>query len=162
MSRCSGACCKNIGLSVSPDEMRASYMRFIEAQNGRLERTAIRSSARDPHTLYGGGNQEPIYEDIHLTYPMLTFLYEDNTHPEGDVHQTGTVYHYKCKNFVDGDCSIYAIRPRMCSSFGSGDTGCGYKKCTWKEATDKRKKLNDKRLKGMASDSMSRRKDVLR
>ena len=58
----------------------------------------------------------PKYHEIFLIAPMLLFL-------RGPATRKGKRYwFYKCKHFIrrgdgKGSCSIYSIRPSMCSGF---------------------------------------------
>lgn len=125
LDRCSGHCCMNLGIEVSPEALERSYLEWKASPYEKINMTGIETK------------KIPAYHEIWLLYPMLQFLYADNIHPDGEAERDDKIYHYKCKNFIDGNCSIYAHRPNMCSSFGN-DNGCGYKECTWKAAKEKR------------------------
>ena len=153
MSRCSGHCCRDIGLALSPEELRASYMRFVESQGGHLDRHQI-SAGKMPRNHLGGRSSTTVYEDIHLIYPMLTFTHQDAVHPDvpeeevklfGSGKRESLVYHYTCKHFDGANCTIYDIRPRMCSGFAADAQGCGYKGCTWTDATKWREDWRESR-----------------
>jgi len=133
-NRCVGHCCKDIGLSQSPEQLEHSYRRWVADQ-----------SYDSIPIVNGDQSASAIFGEVWLLYPMLTFIKKDLKHPEGSNKKP--VYHYKCKNFDSKKkiCTIYDIRPSMCRSFGSGDRGCGYKSCKWDSAT-KKWKNNQKKI----------------
>lgn len=108
-----GICCQDVRLAESPDMLERAFGFWKKSK-----------------TI------DPNFSDIYLIYPMLEFKFEK---PEEDLP-----YHYFCKHFthIDGipACSIYEIRPRMCSGFPYYDDvkhldregplspydGCGY------------------------------------
>jgi Fe-S-cluster containining protein len=132
-----GKCCKNLGISVSPAELEASYRKFVE----RFHKGPSVEDHERPLANYGEPAAQglhhpprgvPMYKDIHLVYPMLEFLYQDFTHPNGNTESRSPVYHYRCKHSNDklGKCDIHAIRPDMCVTFPIGNgTVCKYKGC---------------------------------
>ena len=86
-----GLCCQDLRLAESPDALRTAYEYWK------------RSSGIDPN-----------FSEIYLIYPMLSFKFEnqDEDFP----------YHYRCKHFTTDTsgvpaCSIYSLRPKMCSGF---------------------------------------------
>jgi Fe-S-cluster containining protein len=162
-----GKCCKNIGLSVSPSEMQASYQQFVENMKNRGVGTEPLFNYVEPigTGLKGHTPQaSKVFQDIHLIYPMLEFLYSDHVHPNGNVETPNTVYHYRCRHSDDKlkKCAIYEIRPRMCVTFPIVDgTHCKYTGCACagdgrKEHADKMKKSKElkareeKRIKDLA------------
>lgn len=136
---CSGHCCEDIGLDVSPEDMRASYMRWLESQGRECRGPEIGMNAE---RIKMRRDTTPLYQDIHLIYPMLRFLRQDTIHPDGGREVGRPIYHYTCNHYdaAKGRCGIYAIRPVMCSSFGANSSGCGYAACTWAEACEKGRK----------------------
>ena len=132
-----GKCCKNIGLRISPDNLKNSYMRFLnKGNNGNLSMNKE------------GMHYPEVYQDIHLIYPMLEFLFSDNTHPDGDVETEYTVFHYKCKlhDSKTGLCTINDIKPSMCLDYPLLRESCRYEGCSC--LGDRRKEVkNNKRRK---------------
>ncbi len=118
-SQCKGFCCEDIGLSVSPEEIRNSYQQWTRrAEEGN----------RDASMSFGT-SKNVVYYDIFLTYPMLVHLHSDNIHPDGEIKTDQKVHHYRCKHHDQrtNKCSIYEERPMMCRTFP--DNGfCGYRK----------------------------------
>lgn len=141
--RCTGHCCQDIGLMISPKIIETSYHNWIlkNLYNDGLH------VDRDCPVLASSLLQlcpqhTQIIQDIHLVYPMLVFLYEDDIHPDGGIQiKDKTIYHYSCKHFdkVKKICTIYEIRPRMCRTFPNNGF-CGYEKCTCREFVNKRPK----------------------
>lgn len=124
-----GRCCKNLGLSVSPDELALSYRNFVQG-GGKYDRED-RGLSLTPGDCNSRA-RSVVYTEIHLIFPMLKFLYADNVHPNGDVKSLGTVYHYSCRHFDDKlkKCAIYDIRPRLCVTFPILDgSRCQYSGC---------------------------------
>lgn len=118
---CKGFCCDDIGLSTAPHELKNSYHKWL--QDGKTGGLNIGMSVKE--------NEVKKYVDIHLMYPMLVFMFQDNIHPDGDIitNKSNIVYHYYCKhhNKKTGNCDIYEERPMMCRTFP--DNGfCGYRK----------------------------------
>lgn len=151
--RCTGHCCEDFSIEVSPEELAGSYQRWLgmshypETHTGDMEITASKGKGllgRPSGINYDGGCAK-IYADIHLIYPMLEFIKKDRSHQDNPGHaMPRTVYHYRCKHFNKEKkmCGIYDIRPQICRAYGL--LGCGYKKCTWKKATDIRKADKEK------------------
>ena len=122
--RCMGACCEDIGLFISPDQLKKSYDRWksVESTNARL-------------VSMNPSPEQTIYSDIHLIYPMLTFKKENYKHPANPHRRTtDKVYHYTCKHYDSKKraCSIYEDRPQMCRTYPDGGF-CTNPKCQWKE-----------------------------
>lgn len=126
---CKGFCCDDIGLSVAPHDLQNAYHGW-KSFNGKEKRDKFMSL---------GEHKITVYNDIHLTYPMLVFSHQDEIHPDGEIkyqERENTIYHYSCKhhNKKTGDCDIYEERPIMCRSFP--DNGfCGYRKVRDKRVT---------------------------
>jgi len=111
--RC-GLCCQDVRLAESPETLERAYAFW-------------RKSA----------SIDPLFSEIYLIYPMLTFLYEEKG--------ADFPYHYHCKHYTRDNqgkpaCSIHPMRPRMCGEFPHYDDvvhlnrnepvspypGCGY------------------------------------
>ena len=111
--RC-GQCCQDVRLAESPETLERAY-------------TFWRKSS----------SIDPLFSEIYLIYPMLTFSYEEKG--------ADFPYHYHCKHYTLDSrgvpaCSIHPIRPRMCRQFPHYDDvvhldrnepaspypGCGY------------------------------------
>lgn len=129
--RCTGDCCENFTLPVSPEELEANYHRWvIDGQPLGMNRAA-------PKTWF---------QDIHLIYPMVTYLgYTDITPPKVNLTDEQILgnpepkfHRYTCKHFdpKTRNCTIYEIRPVMCRSYPHG-CGCNYAGCTWDEVKAK-------------------------
>lgn len=72
-------------------------------------------------------------QDIETIFPNLSPL-GFGPHPHGEVVTQEPRHWYRCKALKDnGDCGIYATRPRMCSEYPYGDR-CKYTSCTWDRA----------------------------
>jgi len=128
--RCMGACCEDIGLSISPEELEASYQKFLSRGASNV---FMSDQAEEEFKKY--------YIDIHLLYPMLTFIKKNRSHPESpDTRRDRDVYHYTCKHFDSKKriCTIYAHRPAMCRTYPDKEF-CRNPKCQWKKMVDKRK-----------------------
>ena len=127
---CKGFCCDDIGLPFTPQELKNSYHRWIGYHHSKQSVKTQMSNSDEKAT--------PIWEDIHLAYPMLVFTHKDSIHPDGDVKKKIDVYHYKClQHDSDGNCRIYEERPMMCRTFPDGGF-CGYRDVTIKEVIDDR------------------------
>ena len=129
---CKGFCCDDIGLFTSPLTLKNSYHRWL-IWHGKVHY----EQEKRMMISYDEG-KSPIFEDIHLTYPMLIFTHKNNIHPDGEIINEVSIYHYKCKHHLNnGDCGIYEERPMMCRTFP--DCGfCGYKAVTIQEVIDDR------------------------
>jgi len=112
VQRCSGHCCKQFHIPVSPEELKKDheiYLAWAEDQ-----------SKPPPH-----------FKEIHIVGPMLIYIGRGNfLDGEFAPDENGT-YFYTCKNHdvVTGDCKIYQNRPKMCSDYPYGGV-CAYKGCT--------------------------------
>jgi len=121
--RCMGECCEDIGLPVSPVELKESYKAWVVQSYGRIKTS-----------MSLNGKPDLIFQDIHLMYPMLKFLKVNKTHPESGKRRGSKVYHYTCIHFDKNKrkCGIYDIRPQMCRSYPDKKF-CNNKKCRWKQ-----------------------------
>lgn len=62
---------------------------------------------------------------------MVVYLGFTKNDPPRIDGPSGKRHHwYRCRNFVDGECSIYATRPKMCAEYPYGNR-CKYAGCTW-------------------------------
>lgn len=126
-NRCTGHCCKNFSLPVSPEELRDKYRQWLGAQ-GNKPGVISMSGALEPYGVW-----DP---DIHIIAPMVVYLGRGAPIPRYiNSHEKGSdVHRYRCKhwNQKTGDCTIYDIRPQMCRTY-PGMAGCNYAACTWKK-----------------------------
>lgn len=121
--RCTGHCCRQLTIPASPDELRKDYEDWHQQK--------LLDWAGVPYEL---PNYRP---EIHIIAPMLTHLGEFDAPPIEAVHSVeyppGEKRHwYTCKHLIDNNCSIYEIRPTMCSDYPYSDD-CNYADCTWDE-----------------------------
>jgi len=145
-NRCMGECCMDIGLYVSPKELEISYIFWLSREKyGNKDFDISKSMHND---RFSNIKNIKLYNDIHLLYPMLEFLKEDNYHPEEPTKKLKeTIYHYSCKHFdrLTRLCTIYNIRPLMCRTYP--DNGfCRNPRCRWKKQI-KLRKAHEKKLK---------------
>lgn len=121
MNRCTGHCCKDFTLPVSPLELK------------HLSQDA---------KIFKKGK----YLDIEQIAEMVIFKgqYESAAGRRGikkipgDKSRQGRyVYHYTCKNFDAKNkiCMNYEKRPMMCRDFPGGRT-CPYKGCTMRDESE--------------------------
>jgi Fe-S-cluster containining protein len=140
---CTGHCCEDIGLSISPRILEVVYQNWIfEKLYKNGDHIGMNCQIPDWSSLKNSSLFSGIIHDIHLIYPMLIFVYKDDIHPDGGVQIKDTVvYHYRCKHFDKAKriCTIYDIRPRMCRSFPNNGF-CGYENCTCREFVHQRPK----------------------
>lgn len=142
-NRCMGECCEDIGVRLSPEEIKASYFYWLSKEKNAGSYKLSKSTS-----LLLDSNHK-IYEDIHLIYPMLVFVKKDYYHPENPTKKSkDAVYHYTCKHFntENRKCSIYDIRPAMCRSYPDGKA-CRNPKCKWKKQIALRKKEDKLKVK---------------
>lgn len=138
--RCTGHCCQNFHLPLSPDDLDRGYAQW---KSGGKQITM------------SGATPPPVWQDIHLIAPMVVWLGPDATRPKqinprdsillGEVDPAG--HRYRCKHFDANEklCTIYEIRPAMCRNYPGGKP-CNYASCTWK----KRKAKKETRLEQQA------------
>lgn len=152
--RCTGDCCRQFTLPLSPEQLRKGYELWLARGSGHL----MEMSATD------GAKYGPIYSDIHLIYPMVVYIGfrvpPAGTNPTDYELRLGkreSEHFYSCKHLGEtGDCTIYEHRPRMCRRFPYGHR-CQYQGCTWGEqrAVRETKAQTEKRwqaLKGLRLD----------
>jgi len=109
MSRCTGHCCRNIVLPISPGEIAMSA-------------AAVRDGAE-----FQGDSDVTLYQDVEQIAGMLRF---DRVLRAGDIDKQsgkpmrsdhgvgGTVWVYQCANLTpEGNCGVYEDRPRMCREY---------------------------------------------
>ncbi len=91
-----------------------------------------------------GSEPIPLFQDIHLIAPMVTYLGKFDRTPraakqinEHDDIILGGKYkqpkhYYSCKHFDPKAklCTIYEMRPAMCRNYPNGHE-CNYVGCTW-------------------------------
>jgi len=126
-----GACCVDIGLSWSPEQLRNGYENFLK---------------RDGFESIQAGDQpdkmfDKYPQDIHLLFPMLKFIKSNHRHPEGANKKTeNKIYHYSCKHFDHKKriCTIYEYRPKMCRTYPDKSV-CKNPDCRWKLMIERRK-----------------------
>lgn len=141
-TRCTGHCCEAFTLPFPPEHLRELYIMSRDHLEGR-----VHLRMNDDLQLH-----EPrLIEDIHLIYPMVSYLghiptpmagVEPPSNPEARAH------YYTCKHFdrVSRNCTIYEIRPGMCRSYPYS-SDCNYAACTWIE---RKRSPNAKSLEGPA------------
>lgn len=133
--RCTGHCCTNFHLPLSPEELMNSYHQWISQGQGSNKaslRREVSQGAIDP-ILHG---------DIHLIAPMVEYLGKNAPRPRmvNTPQYVGRgEYRYRCKHFNKKTrlCSIYEIRPWMCRYY-PGPGGCNYAACTLKGQKQKK------------------------
>lgn len=128
LDRCSGHCCENFSLPLSPAELEASYYAWLGREQG------------SSYVGMNGRESPRVCQDIHLIYPMLVYLgYTDKRPPKinpSDEKLLGKpevkLHRYRCKHLdpKTRDCTIYEIRPVMCRTYPDGRT-CNFAGCTW-------------------------------
>lgn len=120
--RCTGHCCKSFYLPHSPEELAENYRAW--ANREEIDR-----------------NGRKIIDGIWLIAPMVRHLglrqappASAKPPPAGHHYEAGN--YYACKHLEkNGDCGIYAMRPRMCRDYPYGKA-CSFKACTWQAARD--------------------------
>lgn len=141
--RCTGHCCQNFYMPLSPDELERGYRRWSTDGGTQIQMNGKRDS--------------PIYRDIHLIAPMVVYLGPDakmsrcvNPTDETLLGKPELPSHrYRCKHFDPKAkvCTIYDIRPAMCRDYPGEDwpnasiekrATCNYAGCTWKARKAKR------------------------
>ena len=135
--RCTGHCCRCFTIPFAPHELEAAYWRW---QKGG---TPFESRGQQPM---------PDYTDIHLIAPMVTYIGAFEKPPKAakqinpaDVQLLNAgkfgapVHFYSCKHFDPQKriCTIYSMRPMMCSAYPNGKP-CNYAGCTWKKVKAKK------------------------
>lgn len=86
---CKSKCCNWLAIKWSPRQLEKMYDNWYKQKKG-----------------------EKMGEDIFLIYPMLQFIEKKKD------KKAKLKYAYRCKMLINGKCSIYKHRPRMCSRFG--------------------------------------------
>ena len=153
MNRCTGHCCRSFYLPLSPSEL-AEATRFIrECEGYELRLTQLRGS---PDLDYATTEEQAVLgpdprwgEDAngHRRYEqgllqiadMVEYLgYMPPPYPlvDGVPDPQKSSHYYRCRNLQpDGNCGIYATRPRMCRDYPYGRR-CSYAQCTWDKAKE--------------------------
>lgn len=139
--RCTGHCCQNFFLPLSPDELDRAYRRWL---------------AGGTQLSMSGAATLPIFNDIYLIAPMVIYLGPDAKTPKR-VNPTDEAllgkpalpgHRYRCKHFDAKAkvCSIYDIRPVMCRDYpGKEGSTCNYAGCTWTARKAKRETVAQRR-----------------
>lgn len=129
-SRCTGHCCKRFSLPASPSEL-------VRLRDGALAYQHWYKRCVEEHRSLGAITEETraaAPESVDLSIPQIYDMvrYLGYTPPGPSmVNDAGNSRHwYTCSNFKNGNCTIYATRPPMCSRFPN-DSGCEYVDCTW-------------------------------
>jgi Fe-S-cluster containining protein len=142
VDRCTGHCCRDFSLPLSPDELQTAYLRWYASQGGK---TQITKEGRKPG---------PLYTDIHLIAPMVEYLgYTEKmpkvVNPPDDVlrGKPERGHRYRCKHLDQKtrNCTIYDIRPTMCQDY-PGKHSCNYAGCTWKSRKQKRETRKEREV----------------
>lgn len=119
--RCVGHCCRLFYLPYSPDELatRAATARVL-AERGQATRIAV-----DAIQIAGMVREVAAHAPLADAVAVRSgFLH----HCQPSVAD-GKVHWYTCANLrEDGNCAIYAQRPRMCSAYPYGEA-CLYAEC---------------------------------
>jgi Fe-S-cluster containining protein len=109
-SRCTGHCCQRFHLPYTPEELADAHHRAIV-------------------------NEEPETSDLRMIGLMVRYVGPDiGLDCNGDQRPPALFPQgawYTCSHFVDGNCSIYETRPRMCREYPYRAPGCKYRDCTW-------------------------------
>jgi Fe-S-cluster containining protein len=100
-TRCTGHCCSRLTLSFGPR---------------RLRRMAREDKAPDIKQIAA--------MLLYVGYQRVGKLSDSPEWTRKKAH------FYRCANLVDGNCSIYESRPKMCREYPYGER-CSYAKCTW-------------------------------
>jgi Fe-S-cluster containining protein len=108
MSRCTGHCCKKFYLPYEPDEL----VEFRKRNEG--------------------GTIKLAQDNVKVCDMVIPLGPLNGKDVNGDPYK-GLVngYYYTCKNYKDGNCSIYETRPYVCSDYPYEGHTCKYKACTW-------------------------------
>jgi Fe-S-cluster containining protein len=135
IKNCQGHCCKDLQLEQSPEELREHFLQWEKLQEekkqlfnqlsrrGKMKRVEFDRISKS--TIVNG---KALYKDIHIIYPMLIFKYKGFWYDNVD---TGVAYHYTCKHYDEKrKCTIYEIRPEVCSIHPHGGQKCQYDGCT--------------------------------
>jgi len=102
--KCGGACCRRFTLPYPPEQLKEKYLAWYRRDYER----------------------ETIPQDIHLIYPMVTYLGFMRSEP----YQQNELHWYTCKHLDEETslCKIYEIRPKMCREFPY-ESKCPYSGC---------------------------------
>jgi Fe-S-cluster containining protein len=150
-----GHCCEDIGLYISPEEMKLTYERWVKGLNNS---PSIKMSENS------GNKSERNYGEIYLLYPMLIFTKQDYTHPEKPKEKkVGKVYHYTCVHYdkKKRECGIYDIRPYMCRSYPNNKF-CNNPKCQWrKQVVGREKWAKEQKVLSKKGKPINKAKDVI-
>lgn len=129
-SRCTGHCCKDFTLPISPMQF-AWWAKLV-----KLGKKPIFWRLYGPRRSFGdmarGAVTNHIPEEIAKVADMVIFKFASKTclgNPGRKIPHL--LYHYTCRHFDEksGNCTNYANRPDMCRSYPNGGM-CKYKGCT--------------------------------
>lgn len=119
-SRCTGHCCANFTLTVSPMELEhwGKYSNLSKKKERWI--------------------------DVRKLANMVIYLYSDKMAvnkpaKSGELNKASQErYHYTCKHYdaINGNCMNYEDRPETCRSFNANGNQCTYKDCTCKFGDD--------------------------
>lgn len=115
VSRCTGACCKDFTLPISPDEIRFLARRKIRTGISRFSEIDVIADMVIFKGTYRASGGKRLAKKFKGSKQWLEKY----------------IYHYTCKHFDAENklCKNYENRPSMCRSFPSNDT-CHYRGCT--------------------------------
>jgi len=118
MSNCIGKCCTDFTMRIPPMQ--------IPLMKRRLERGVRILHDRGTYA----GWTDPISNKLGMILEMIEFRFMDQREPTNGENSGGRIFHYRCKNYVDGKCSVYADRPPMCRNFAWDENQpCRYRGC---------------------------------
>lgn len=145
--RCSGHCCRAFTIGGrSYEELKVEYQMWLRGE--RDGTSVMRGTMRTGRPEYGLGHSRRVNSDIHVVFPMLIPLGKLTANPFKLINETpvpddyeGQEF-YSCKHFIDGDCSIYDVRPTMCQSYGT-HKNCEFADCTWEGHQEAKRPTHD-------------------
>lgn len=112
MSRCTGHCCKKFFLPYDPQGLQELKQRILK------------------NDLIGKVDTDNLMV-IDMVIPLGPL---NGLDVNGDPINRSTTktegYYYTCKNYKDGNCTVYETRPYVCSDYPYSEL-CRYKTCTW-------------------------------
>jgi len=132
-SRCTGHCCKDFTLPVSPMQF-AWWAKLIKLgkKPWRMVHTKYRAWQGEIYNTNSGYKTHYNIDEIAKIADMVIFKRADKTcngNPNRKIDHV--LYHYTCKHFdqKSGNCMNYENRPDMCRVYPNGGV-CKYKGCT--------------------------------
>lgn len=130
ISRCTGHCCEDFTLPVSPMQM-AWWKKLIGLGKPPYYMRTVKYR-RWAEGSNGGYKTHYWVEEIQKIADMVIFIRSDKTCKNNPGKKADHVlYHYTCKYFdpKTRNCTNYENRPAMCSTFPTSDV-CKYRGCT--------------------------------